>query len=610
MSVEVKIYLCRGLRFPEPIGLYDPMVLVQSETQVEQVNLPASIVPKLKNSNPVYNKVLKFVVPNLMGTCIYVTVVDTNDLLQQAILGRVEVPLNRLGAQQSGVELRNLYLLQSGGEVDIGLVPIHPVLVTETNEQATLVRAPTVGPYQVPKKKTLLRNCVQYQPGDLSRIFPHLARGSFGVVFKGRACGIDEIVVIKDMEIQNLHSVDEWRKEIAIMAQNKSPYIAEVFGFCSQGNVLTIVMEYMDCGDLFGILHKKADKYPLSLIQRMRMARHCALGVQVLHKNKIIHRDIKSMNVLVNKDYICKITDFGCSKLSNDYNPFNTVNTGTPLWMAPEVKSGNYGLPSDIYSLGLVLYELFERKLPLYDPNTQVTTLPQQFQSVPVVLPCVNPDPTRRPTIDQLLLKLESLIRRFVCIAQSNLSTEALGLCRKAVQETLTESTGCGTNVSHSEAEAAAVFQYLLDLSISEANSLCGVNEDGTPVSLSQLSSQKQHPQPPSQPLSAESVVQSLQPTKLTSKSHSTQDTQLSSTGDQTVNLDIDEPFSQGSSLTHKTEKNGSKFLSLSSSKKKSVKHEHIPPPELQNDATIIVNCLFSFPLLCFSPSFGGFQKL
>lgn len=149
----------------------------------------------------------------------------------------------------------------------------------------------------------------------------------------------------------------------------------------------------MDLGDLFGVLHKKADKHPLSLIQRMRMSRHCALGIQVLHNNKIIHRDVKSMNVLVNKDYNCKVTDFGCSKVSNEFSAFNTVNTGTllfvvswltfkgtPLWMAPEVKTGNYSYPSDIYSLGLVLYELFERKLPMFDPNTQITTLPRQFQ--------------------------------------------------------------------------------------------------------------------------------------------------------------------------------------------------------------------------------------
>lgn len=85
----------------------------------------------------------------------------------------------------------------------------------------------------------------------------------------------------------------------------------------------------MGLGDLFGVLHKKADKHPLSLIQRMRMSRHVALGIQVLHNNNIIHRDVKSMNVLVNQDYNCKVTDFGCSKVSNEFNVFNTVNTGT-----------------------------------------------------------------------------------------------------------------------------------------------------------------------------------------------------------------------------------------------------------------------------------------
>lgn len=66
---------------------------------------------------------------------------------------------------------------------------------------------------------------------------------------------------------------------------------------------------------LSGVLHKRPEDHPLSIIQRMRMARHCALGFAFLHKKGIMHRDVKSMNILVTDDYACKITDFGCSKL-------------------------------------------------------------------------------------------------------------------------------------------------------------------------------------------------------------------------------------------------------------------------------------------------------
>lgn len=119
----------------------------------------------------------------------------------------------------------------------------------------------------------------------------------------------------------------------------KSPFVVEVFGFCSNQKILTIVMEYMVNGDLYQLLHKNSHSHSLSMLQRMRMARHCALGLSVLHSQSIIHRDVKSMNILVgqlrnvshfkvSEDYSCKLTDFGCSKLVSDRQVYNTINSG------------------------------------------------------------------------------------------------------------------------------------------------------------------------------------------------------------------------------------------------------------------------------------------
>jgi len=125
-------------------------------------------------------------------------------------------------------------------------------------------------------------------------------------------------------------------------------------------------------------LHKKIKEttqfiHPLSLLQRLRMARHCSLGILVLHKNRIIHRDIKSMNVLVTEDYSCKITDFGCAKLLDKTTRRANIHQtarGTPLWMAPEVaREADFGFPADIYSLGVMLFEIFERDLPVMAAN-------------------------------------------------------------------------------------------------------------------------------------------------------------------------------------------------------------------------------------------------
>jgi len=174
-------------------------------------------------------------------------------------------------------------------------------------------------------------------------------------------------------------------------------------------------MEYMANGDLYGILHKHSKKHPLSMLQRLRMARHCALGLAFLHSNRVIHRDVKSMNILVTEEYSCKLTDFGCAKLITDRHLENTVNSGTPLWMAPEVKKGvHYSLSADIYSLGLVLYELFERKLPEYDQHHQTVSLPSSYQSRSVIQPCLNENPDVRPSAGQVVKVLDKLIRNIL----------------------------------------------------------------------------------------------------------------------------------------------------------------------------------------------------
>jgi len=150
------------------------------------------------------------------------------------------------------------------------------------------------------------------------------------------------------------------------------------------------------------------------MLQRMRMARHCAHGLAFLHANHFLHRDIKSMNILITDDYSCKLTDFGCAKLVSDRQVFNTVNSGTPLWMAPEVKRGQYSFPADVYSLGLVLFELFERQLPNYDQMRQMVVLPPNFQSASVVMPCLSQIPEQRPSASQVVTVLDKMIMNVV----------------------------------------------------------------------------------------------------------------------------------------------------------------------------------------------------
>eukprot|EP01128_Nolandella_sp_AFSM9_P007384 TRINITY_DN4027_c0_g1_i1.p1 TRINITY_DN4027_c0_g1~~TRINITY_DN4027_c0_g1_i1.p1 ORF type:complete len:777 (+),score=148.30 TRINITY_DN4027_c0_g1_i1:242-2332(+) len=360
-----------------------------------------------------------------------------------------------------------------------------------------LKRAPTVGPFTpapAPKPVPPRTGLINFKPNELTRDFPHLARGSYGVVFKGWAKGIQDKVVIKDMEIQNQRSVDEWRKEIAVMNQNRSPYIAEIYGFSNAGNILTIVMEYFPRGDLYTILHKKAHLHPLSMLQRMRMARHVALGLRFLHNNRIIHRDMKSMNILVSDEYSCKLTDFGTAKLvASDRQMYNTVNSGTPLWMAPEVKGGVYNLPADVYSLGLVLYEIFEGKLPAYDQVRQKVMIPRSFQSASVVLPCLNHMPAKRPTSTQVVTVLDKMINNVVASVKKQLP--------QSEQDQLAQERG-SSNVGGSDVDEELLLLYrkLLTKPPSEVDALINkaFGSKPTNTSSSNPSFSQQHPRAPS----------------------------------------------------------------------------------------------------------------
>jgi len=420
---------------------------------------------------------------------------ETSDTGLQSILGQTAISLDDF-ANAVGQEMRSSYPLQNGSDIDIGIFLEKPggggpaaaspapasqpvaqpgagtPLAADDKTAGNRNRGETVGPFQQKKDYVPTRDVCKFKPDDLRRITPHLARGSFGVVFKGWAKGIPQQVVIKDMEIQSRHSIEEWQKEIKIMAQTKSNYIAEVYGYSNKDKTLTIVMEFMENGDLFGVLHKYPEKHPLSLIQRMRMARHCSLGLQVMHQKKFMHRDIKSMNILVDQDYTCKLTDFGCSKLVNDQqnnNFLHTANTGTPLWMAPEVKRGEYGFASDIYSMGLVLYELFEKKLPNYDPNTSITSLPKSFQSAPVVLPCVGIDPNSRPNIEQVLVQLDKLVRRITEAVKHHLSPEEKQKLQKAVSKSSPSQASPATGI---EVELHSLYSYLVKKPAAEADKL------------------------------------------------------------------------------------------------------------------------------------------
>lgn len=314
-------------------------------------------------------------------------------------------------------------------------------------------QSPVSMPHQPPSRAAIQQYPppVNYNAKDIKRIHPHIAKGSYGVVYKGTVPDVKEVVVIKDMDFTNQKALEDWRKEIKMMAKTSCEYVVRVLGYATADRTLTIIMELMGKGSLYDVLHNR--KETLSVITRMRMARHCALGLQHLHDLKVMHRDIKSMNILVNESYSCKLTDFGCAKSLNDQGHIlNTANSGTPLWMAPEVKMGHYDFSADIYSLGLVIYELLEKRLPQYDQIRGQVIIPRDYDSKDIVGPCLSADPSRRPKASEIVHKLDCVIRNII----TNI--------RKMLKEDELKDMGLSTapDADQLDSEISALYQILL----------------------------------------------------------------------------------------------------------------------------------------------------
>jgi len=180
------------------------------------------------------------------------------------------------------------------------------------------------------------------------------------------------------------------------------------------------------------------------------------------------------MNFLVTDEFSCKLTDFGCAKLTSDRQMFNTLNTGTPLWMAPEVKKGQYNFSADIYSLGLVLYELFERRLPGFDQNIMAPVLPAQFQSSAVVLPCVNTSPDKRPSAAKVVSLLDTMIQNIVKLVRDVLPKGEQEKLHKEAKIVLEEAdvAGDATKRDVLEMEFTQLYNHLLNKPPQEVDQL------------------------------------------------------------------------------------------------------------------------------------------
>ncbi|XP_036063437.1 interleukin-1 receptor-associated kinase 4 [Onychomys torridus] len=189
-----------------------------------------------------------------------------------------------------------------------------------------------------------------------------MGEGGFGVVYKG--CVNNTAVAVKKLgamvEISTEELKQQFDQEIKVLAKCQHENLVELLGFSRDSNDLCLVYAYMPNGSLLDRLSCLDGTPPLSWHMRCKIAQGAANGISFLHENHHIHRDIKSANILLDKDFTAKISDFGLARASAKFT--QTVMTsrivGTTAYMAPEALRGELTPKSDIYSFGVVLLEL------------------------------------------------------------------------------------------------------------------------------------------------------------------------------------------------------------------------------------------------------------
>ncbi|KAL5803173.1 hypothetical protein ACOSQ3_031618 [Xanthoceras sorbifolium] len=270
-----------------------------------------------------------------------------------------------------------------------------------------------------------------------------IGEGGFGPVYKGTLSD-GAVIAVKQLSSKSKQGNREFVNEIGMISALQHPNLVKLYGCCIEGNQLLLVYEYLENNSLARALFgKEEEKLNLDWKTRKKVCIEIARGLAYLHEEsrlKIVHRDIKATNVLLDKDLNAKISDFGLAKLDEEENThISTRIAGTIGYMAPEYAMRGYLTDkADVYSFGIVALEIVSGKsntnyrpkeefvylldwayvlqeqgnlLELVDPSLgSKVSRDEALRMLNVALLCTNPSPTLRPAMSSVVSMLDGKV--------------------------------------------------------------------------------------------------------------------------------------------------------------------------------------------------------